>query len=432
MKKEKFLVAVAASIMLAPVALNSLPTETVDAAAVGTTSAVTPIYDANGKLTGQSLSAGSKWKLGQQITLNGVANYQVATNEYVPATYITNVVGSANPEDDTQTVGRYISNNPDAGKTVTAKQTLSIVDGYGNETGRTLPANSQWKIGRTLHVNKMIYYEVGTNEYILATDVSIAGEAGNSNETVQDVNFGKTATIKNTQQLVDSSGKAIGVSLPTGSKWKLGSYMKLNGVGYYQVATNEWVLATGISVDSNTTNNGSYIIGGSTAAGKTGTITVNNAPIVNGAGIATGQTLSKGSQWKVGSQTLNYDKQAFYQVATDEFVSDMYMNINSDSTTTNTANTTNSSGVPTPGNGLIATLTKNQQVYNSSTNSYGQTLPVNSAWKISQLVVNKYGSYWGQVATNQWVWITDTRLNSGLNLKSNSYYEPEFATSIDK
>jgi len=83
MKKGKILVAAAIAIMVAP-------------AAAGSTYKTTPVYDAKGKMTGRSLASGTRWKLGQQVILNGVVNYQVGTNEYIPAASVSNVVGSAN------------------------------------------------------------------------------------------------------------------------------------------------------------------------------------------------------------------------------------------------------------------------------------------------------------------------------------------------
>lgn len=434
-RTRKVIAASAVAIMLAPAALSALP-QNVDAAAVGTVSTTTPVYDANGKATGQTLPSGSSWQLGQQVTINGVAHYQVATNEYIPASVVKNVTGSANSVDSSQSQSRWVEDNPDAGKIATANTTLNVVDVYGNSTGATLPAGSQWKIGNILHANKMIYYQVSTNQYINAQNVTVAGQTTTTTTTTNnpyittDAQYGKTVTITNTANIVDSNGNSTGMTLPVGSKWRIADMLFVNGKNYYQVATNEWIQDTNFTVSGPATgDNGSYITDGSGAAGSVG-ITTNNVQVVNGSGTPTGATLPKGTQWKIGSQTLHYDKQTFYQVATNEFVSVAYMNIVDQTSTT--PNTNNNSSVPTPSNGLIATAKKQIRTYNTSTNSYDLTLPANSAWKISKLVVNKYGSYWGQVATNQWVWITDVTLNSGLNLKANSYYEPEFATSINK
>jgi len=422
MKKGKILVAAAIAIMVAPAALNSLPENIVEAAA-GSTYKTTPVYDAKGKITGRSLAAGTRWKLGQQVILNGVVNYQVGINEYIPAASVSNVVGSANQEDDSQSYGHYLRENSDLGKTVLTDRNLGIVDIYGNETGRTIPAHTQWKVGQILYANKQTYYQVATNEFISTNSATIVGGSVNNKQisVTKNGNFGKVAIVVATQSLVDSNGNAIGIVLPIASQWNLGKYMTRGGVGYYQVATNEWIIASGIHIESKL-ENGSYITNGNAAEGKTGIISTNNAPIVNGAGMAIGRNLSKGSQWKVGSETLHYNKQLFYQVATDEFVSDWYMKIIK----------LNPATVPMPGKGLIATLTKNQRIYDSSSNSYDKTLYAGTAWKVGHLVVNKYGAYWGQVATNQWVNIANSRLNSSLSLKNNSYYEPEFATNINK
>ncbi len=429
-RTRKVIAASAAAIMLAPAALSALP-QNVDAAAVGTVSVTTPVYDANGKTTGQTLPSGSSWQLGQQVTINGVAHYQVATNEYIPASVVRNVTGSANSVDTTQTQDRWITENADAGKVATANTTLNVVDAYGNTTGQTLPNGSQWKIGNILHANKMLYYQVGTNQYINAQDVTIAGQNNDSAAglVTQDGNFGKTATVTTAAKLIDRNGNDLGVTLPVNSSWILGKALSANNETYYQVATNEWISANNIKINDYTQNGQTVdtYITDTTAAGKTG-VTTTDVQVVDGQGNTTGTTLPGNSQWKIGSQMLHHDKQTYYQVATNEFVSVAYMKLLDDATTTTNTN----SSVPTPSNGLVATANKQIRTYNTATNSYDMTLPAGSTWKISKLVVNKYGSYWGEVATNQWVWITDVTLNSGLNLKDNSYYEPEFATSINK
>lgn len=436
-KTNKFLVASAVAIMLAPAALSSLPQNTVSAAAVGTVSTATPVYDANGKANGTTLPSGSQWQLGQQITLNGVAHYQVGNNEYVPASVITNVTGAANSSDNTNTVDRYISDNPDAGKVATAKTILHIVDAYGNETGAVLASGSQWTIGSILHANKMTYYQVATNEFIPTTDVTVANASTTTNTNTNvdtstnttgmittDAQYGKTATMKYLSAVFDNNGNKTGLVLPANSQWRITNMLFVNGQAFYQIATNEWISDVDCNVTGPATgDNGSYIMDGSSNAGKTGTVT-RTTKILTGAGIATGSTLAAGTQWKLGSNTLFYDKQTYVQVASNEYVSAMDMNINDTATTT--------SNVPTPGNGLIATTKVAQRTYNTATNSYDMNLAANTAWKISKLVVNKYGSYWGEIGTNQWVWISNVTLNSGLNLKANSYYEPEFATSINK
>ncbi|MQS77256.1 hypothetical protein FHL06_13135, partial [Lactobacillus halodurans] len=201
-KTNKILVASAVTIMLAPAALNALPQQTVSASATGTVSVATPVYDSTGNANGVTLPSGSQWKLGKQITLNGVAHYQVGNNEYIPASVVTNVIGSADPVDTTAQVGRWSSANTDAGKTVTANKALNVVDVYGNETGKVLPAGSRWVIGEILHANKMLYYQVATNEYVNLMDVSFDDQNASDNTSnaadnyvETDGNYGKTGTV---------------------------------------------------------------------------------------------------------------------------------------------------------------------------------------------------------------------------------------------
>jgi len=508
MKKNKILVAAALAIMVAPAVLNSLPVNIVDAA-VGTTSISTPVYDASGRKTGRALSAGTKWQLGQQAILNGVVNYKVGTNEYIPASYVININGSANPEDDSKSYVDYLTTDADSGKTINTDRILNIVDVYGNYTGRTLPTHTQWKIGKILHVNKEIYYQVATNEFISEEHATIIGGSNNSNQTsvTETGSYGKKAAVGTTSALTpvyDASGRRTSRALSAGTKWQLGQQVILNGVANYKVGTNEYIPAsyvTNVTGSANPEDDSHSYVDYLTENGDSGkTISANRVlNIVDVYGNNTGRTLPAHTQWKIG-KVLHVNKQVYYQVATNEFISEEDATIIGESNNSNQGNVTqdgnfgktatvltaqplvnnngNSIGITLPANsrwklgehmtragvgyyqvatnewikvsgikinnivvngshittsnGLIATLTRNQQVYDSSTNSYGQTLSAGTPWKIGHLCVNKYGVYWGQVSTNQWVRIAYTKLNSGLNLKSNSYYEPEFAASINK
>lgn len=234
--------------------------------------------------------------------------------------------------------------------------------------------------------------------------------------------------------LVDSTGKAIGNrGLAANTDWQLGKIVNINNNTYYQVATDEYALSTDMTVvngsttdtDSNTdtttdTNNDTT---STSVAGKTGTLTA-AAKVVDANGSQTGSVLDAGSSWKLG-ETKKFDGNDYYQVATNAYIAASSVKI-SDTTTNNN----NGYVTPTPNAGLIATTNVATKAYDYATNSYSQTLPAGSAWKISKLVVNKYGSYWGQISSNEYVWLGDVTINSGLNLKDNSEYIADFATGI--
>ncbi|WP_201308091.1 SLAP domain-containing protein [Companilactobacillus farciminis] len=256
---------------------------------------------------------------------------------------------------------------------------------------------------------------------------------------------GRTNSITS---LVDSTGKAVqNRALGKDTDWQLGKIININGNTYYQVATDEYALSTNITVinsdststdtnnNANTDTNTDTTTDKDTDTTKIGTLSY-AAKVVDPDGNATGQVLPAGSAWKLGV-TKNIDGNDYYQVASNAYVIALAVKINSNDTNsdtnTNTNNNTNTTpAIPMPNNGLVATTNVSTRVYNYADNAYGQTLPTGSAWKVSKLVVNKYGSYWGEIATNQYVWLGDVTINSGLNLKDNSEYIAEFATSINK
>lgn len=244
---------------------------------------------------------------------------------------------------------------------------------------------------------------------------------------------GRTNSITS---LVDSTGNAVqNRALAKDTDWQLGKIINIDGNTYYQVATDEYALSTNITViDSDSTNtdtDSNTNTDTTTDTSKIGTLSY-AAKVVDPDGNATGQVLPAGSSWKLG-ETKNIDGNDYYQVATNAYVIALAVKINSTDTNTNTNNNTNTTPtIPMPNNGLIATTNVATKVYNYADNAYGQTLAAGTAWKVSKLVINKYGSYWGEIATNQYVWLGDVTINSGLNLKDNSEYIAEFATSINK
>ena len=249
---------------------------------------------------------------------------------------------------------------------------------------------------------------------------------------------GRTNSITS---LVDSTGKAVqNRALGKDTDWQLGKIINIDGSTYYQVATDEYALSTNITVinsdstntDTNNNTNTDTTTDTDTNTTKTGTLSY-AAKVVDPDGNATGQILPAGSSWQLG-ETKNIDGNDYYQVATNAYVIALAVKINSNETNDNTSNnnTNTTPTIPMPNNGLVATTNVAARTYNDATNSYSTTLPAGTAWKVSKLVVNKYGSYWGKIATNQYVWLGDVTINSGLNLKDNSEYIAEFATSINK
>ena len=431
-KRNKILTASAIAIMLAPAALSLTQQTTQASGLVGFVGTIRrdagQVVDDNGNITQTTLPNFTSWKLGQTKQLRGKTYYQVGTNQWV-------AFDSMDISKNGNQVGYYAANyNPNVHHVATVAANTPIVNGYGQNTGRTLTKGSTWQLGQITTFNNEAYFEVGTNEWIPASYVTnlVSGDTEKQAIPTQtQTATKKVGTLSSTVSVYGSDGKPLGITLKQGTKWQLGDLVTIGGTKMYQVATNEYIDATFVNIPGEkpfmTTNPDKV-------RGQNGTIIFSNSQIVTAAGIATGVKLPEGTSWKLG-ETIRINGVEYYEVGTNQYVTArdfLLKSAVSTSTSTSTTTTTTNPGIPTPGNGLVATTTKQQAVYNSETNTYGQVLQANTSWKIAKLVVNKYGAYWGQVSNNEWVFISNVRLNSGLNLKTYAYSEPEFAVSINK
>lgn len=239
--------------------------------------------------------------------------------------------------------------------------------------------------------------------------------------------------------LVNNQGQTItSTYLPNFSSWKLGPSTQINGITYYQVATNEWIAADSIDISNashqvtNLSSDTSNQI--DVNATKVGTTKWASA-VVNSQGQAiTGVTLPAGSSWKLGA-SINVNGNVYLQVATNEWVAANDLNIQvtepnqsytANSATTNAASTTTQQQQP-----VVGTVVNGPaDLYDTSMDSFSdRQLPEGTDWKIGQMVQNKYGHTFYQVSTNEWAQSSNMHLNqndAGNNVSS----EPEFATSV--
>ncbi|WP_162894253.1 SLAP domain-containing protein [Companilactobacillus musae] len=231
--------------------------------------------------------------------------------------------------------------------------------------------------------------------------------------------IGLVGTVNGSGVLVDDQGNAItSTFLPNNSSWKLGSTKQLNGVTYYQVATNEWIAANNLNISTqqdaqtqaDTTYNDQIANSGQTGTTKWAASVVN----IQGQAV-TGITLPAGSTWNIGA-TVNINGAAYMQIATDEYVAVSDLNINSNATQQQ------------PVVGTVVNGPAN--VYDTSMDSFsGRQLQDGSQWKVGQMVQNKYGYTFYQVSNNEWTQSSNMQLNQN-DAQQNVTSEPEFATSV--
>ncbi|CAJ1180101.1 SLAP domain-containing protein [Companilactobacillus paralimentarius] len=268
-----------------------------------------------------------------------------------------------------------------------------------------------------------------------------------SNLSPQDVSAAETSTEsgligtvrRGSGILVNNQGQTItSTYLPNFSSWKLGPSTQINGITYYQVATNEWIAADSIDI-SNSSHQVTNLSSDTSNqidvnATKVGTTKWASA-VVNSQGQAiTGVTLPAGTNWKLGA-SINVNGNVYLQVATNEWVAANDLNIQvtepNQSYTTNNATTNAASTTTQQQQPVVGTVVNGPaDLYDTSMDSFSdRQLPEGTNWKIGQMVQNKYGHTFYQVSTNEWAQSSNMHLNqndAGNNVSS----EPEFATSV--
>ncbi|WP_125566922.1 BspA family leucine-rich repeat surface protein [Companilactobacillus insicii] len=99
----------------------------------------------------RSLNPSTDWETDRYVMFNGEKYYRVATNEFVPA----------------DKVYEYW----DDSDTIRSKHATPIFDERGNDVGRTLLSNEDYKIDMTVQINNETYYRVATDEFVKKSDV---------------------------------------------------------------------------------------------------------------------------------------------------------------------------------------------------------------------------------------------------------------------
>lgn len=401
MSNKKVLFASTMALLLAPAVLNEIaPVQTVHAeTSIGTVRSATAVVDRNGKQTSVILPGSSSWELGKVKIINDKTYYQVATNEYVSIEAM-DIHGKEQP--------KLKATNSIIG--IVHQGGGIVVDKSGRSTGSFMPTGSEWKLGETINIGGMSYYQVSAQGYVSTNEVDVIDSNGRTINAQMAISQSKQKSPKKVGTLgyackvVDANGKQTSLILPAGSSWQLGETKTINGDKYYQVATNEYIEAAVIT-------SGDTATAKMTPENKTVTLS-HDTNIVTDSGSKTTSILSSGSSWKVDqSKMMNGFK--YYQVATNEWIQ-----LVSDTTSKSPK---------------TITLAKAVKLYNTATNSMTRTLPAKSSWRVSAVVKNQNGSYYAQVSNNEWL-----PLNAKSFADTATYYklidaatsEPYFANNI--
>lgn len=196
-------------------------------------------------------------EVGDRVTLNG---------GQVPYGYTTDtdylVIQKAG---NTQTVTVYKSSNVTS-FTGVVKVNSNIYASYlynvkGEEiSNRALSGGSSWKVSNKMTYDGKEYYQVSTNEWIPADNVTVtSGSSNNNNNGSSSIDANGSIVSSDVSTITINGNNATGTALykadgslisnrglGSGSNWKTDKMATINGVKMYRVATDEWVPATSV------------------------------------------------------------------------------------------------------------------------------------------------------------------------------------------
>lgn len=120
---------------------------------------------------------------------------------------------------------------------------------------RVVGSNSAWKVFNKMTLNNKTYYQVATNEWIPAENVTVTSQESNyesidGNTTVKPADT-TVVTIKSLGTSGIALYKANGIlikdrKLGSNTAWSTDKMASINGVTMYRVATDEWVPAASV------------------------------------------------------------------------------------------------------------------------------------------------------------------------------------------
>jgi len=195
-------------------------------------------------------------------------------------------------------------------------------------TNRALAPNTPWRVGDIISVYGEKYYQVATNEFLKAADSQLSGDAVAKYPIAKIVN-GDTPIYYTVTKGDFPSAR----SLPLGSSWRVTSAVRDDsGQVFYEVGTNQWISATNVLLDRNTTYTNINKFDGHVGIGDTSNHQTTNNNNTNNNNSQNNNTSSK-------APTVNAVQAAFLASINNERSTKGLSPLTLDSALTNTAMT---------------------------------------------------------------------------------------------
>lgn len=207
--------------------------------AIVTTKDRAQLYNDSGQPLGRYLPAGSEWKTSLENTLASGSYYGVGAHEFLKSSDVDfeSLDGKTSYSEGQISAGNY------DGVEVTSASGAELYDESGNPLGRSLPEGSNWKVDLQDNNAKGTFYRVATGEYVSAVDVRPY-----QNSPIYSESEIVTTPSGAPTRLYDENGQLIGDrALAPNTSWYTDEFTDIGGVGYYRVATNEYVIATEVN-----------------------------------------------------------------------------------------------------------------------------------------------------------------------------------------
>lgn len=282
------------------------------------------------------------WLQGRYAT---APNYASALNNIIETynltQYDTDSESNPNLNDNNNSSGNNSGSttNPDA--TVNGTQTtiddVAVVTNLDNAqiytnaylskpSARALGYGTAWKLAsKVVDDSGNVFYQVSTNEYVLATDVQLRSEGGT--ETEPPVSIDDTLIVTgDTGAIVygaANTNSATSKILPYSSEWKTTAYVKDNdGNTFFLVGANAYVLASDVVQKSKISESDEYLNDITVDYPDIlRIITAPSAKLYDTKHNLLSPSLANGTDWRTDKKSTHSDGSVWYRVSNDQWVS---------------------------------------------------------------------------------------------------------------
>lgn len=198
-------------------------------------------------------------------------------------------------------------------------------------SGHLLTAGSHWKVFAKATVKNAVWYNLGGNQWVEASDVaqgySYIARKGDSNKYPNENTFKTIVTAGPNGAMIYSApteNTSTGRIVPAGSRWKTFTSLR-NGDLWYNLGGKQWVRADEVTQHSYTA---------AALSGNRGIVKIN---YVRGYGIAvwnnyiggtiiTGKKLADGTNWKYFG-TATYNGRTWYNLGGNQWIDGRYATV---------------------------------------------------------------------------------------------------------